>query len=59
MFFVAIIKFKAVFVLCLPTFLLSNKNFGSMLSNFKTKLNVKSTPNLISVDYFKLIYSSL
>lgn len=27
-----------------------------MLSNFNSKLNVKSTPNLISVDYFELIY---
>lgn len=27
-----------------------------MLSNFNSKLNVKSTPNLISVDYLKLIY---
>lgn len=59
MFFLAIIKFKAVFVLCLPKFRMSNKNFESMLSNLKTKLNVKSTPNLISVDYFKLIYNSL
>lgn len=27
-----------------------------MLSNFNFKLNVKSTPNLISVHYFELIY---
>lgn len=27
-----------------------------MLSNFNSKLNVKSTPNLISVHYFELIY---
>lgn len=39
-----------------PKFPLSNKNFESMLSNFNSKLNVKSTPNLISVDYFELIY---
>lgn len=52
MFFAAIIK---CFVY--PKFPLSNNNFESMHSNFNSKLNVKSTQNLFSVDlYFELIY---